>query len=369
MSAEALSGASARDTSAARRRPGPEAWGRAIAARFRHACQDVNRELVIVLLLIGGMGLLNLVVVQQRGFLNLYYLPVVLASYCLGRRKGVSAAVLAVLVVVWFAVVDPGAFASVDPAVVSFLTTARPDLLNPMHVEMFRWLDIVLWGGFLILTAYAVGTLYDTKQRAFSEVKEAYEGVLAILSKFIDCADRYTEAHSQRVSQYAEATARELDMSELEVEDIRVASLLHDVGKIDVSLDVIRKASSLTDEEWAQIREHPALGVELVRPVGGILRNAVPLIMAHHERYNGTGYYKLKGDEIPLGARVIAVADAFDAMTIDRTYQKARSRAEALGEIKRGAGDQFDPNVAAAFLRVLDAEQRQPQPEAHAIPA
>ena len=94
----------------------------------------------------------------------------------------------------------------------------------------------------------------------------------------------------------------------------------------------------------------------MVRSVGGILRNAVPLIMAHHERYGGTGYHKLKGDEIPLGARVIALADAFDAMTIDRTYRRARPRAEAVEEIVKGAGDQFDPIVVKAFCRLVEDE-------------
>jgi putative nucleotidyltransferase with HDIG domain len=307
----------------------------------------------VVLLLIGVLGMLNLMVLQQRAFLNLYYLPVVLASYWLGRRKGVGAAVLAVLVVVWFALIDPANFANMDPQIVTFLTVTKPDLLTREQVEVFRWLDITLWGSFLILTSYAVGTLYDHKQQAFSEVRQAYEGVLQILSKFIDCADRYTEAHSIRVAGYAEAIARELGVKESEVEDIRVAAMLHDVGKLDVSIDVIRKASSLNDEEWAQIREHPALGANIVRSVGGVLRNAVPIILAHHEQYDGSGYYRLKGDDIPLGARVVAVADAFDAITTDRPYQKGRSTREAMQQIESGSGQQFDPEVVDAFHRAV----------------
>jgi len=180
--------------------------------------------------------------------------------------------------------------------------------------------------------------------------------VLDILSKFIDCADRYTEAHSQRVSELSATIACELGMEESRIEDIRVAALLHDVGKIDISIDLIRKASSLTEEEWQKIREHPVLGASLVRSVGGILRNAVPLIMAHHERYDGTGYRQLRGEDIPLGARIIALADAYDAMTIDRTYQRARPQAEAIEEILNGAGDQFDPMVVKAFCNVVNAE-------------
>ena len=214
-----------------------------------------------------------------------------------------------------------------------------------------------------------MGTLYDSKQEAFVHLKEAYQGVLEILSKFIDCADRYTEAHSQRVSELAVRIAQGMDLPEPRIEDIRVAGLLHDVGKIDISIDVIRKASSLTDEEWQQIRQHPVLGADLARSVGGILRNAVPLIMAHHERYSGTGYYKLKGEEIPLGARIIAVADAYDAMTIDRTYQKARPASEAYDEILKGAGTQFDPDVVDAFCNIMHRERGAMHQAATAIPA
>ena len=319
--------------------------------------KNVNRELFVVFLLIAGVGALNAFVVQQRGFLNLYYLPVVLASYCLGRRKGVESAVLAVLLVAWLALLDRSAFASIHPQVIARLNQVQPGLVSATQLAVLRWVDIALWGGFLILTACAVGTLYDTKQRAFKDLKEAYRGVLEILSKFIDCADRYTEAHSQRVSELSSTIAYELGLEEERVEDIRVAALLHDVGKIDISIDVIRKASSLTDEEWEQIREHPSLGARMVRSVGGVLRNAVPLIMAHHERYSGTGYYKLKGDEIPLGARIIAVADAFDAMTIDRTYQKARPVSAAYEEIVKGKGDQFDPGAVEAFCQVVNRKR------------
>ena len=134
-----------------------------------------------------------------------------------------------------------------------------------------------------------------------------------------------------------------------------MAAMLHDVGKLDLSVELIRKASSLSDEEWQQIREHPARGANMVRSIGGILRNAVPIIMAHHEQYAGTGYYRLKGEEIPMGARIIAVADTYDAMTTDRPYQKARAPWDAMDQIEKASGRQFDRQVVAAFRKVLES--------------
>lgn len=116
---------------------------------IRSFLKDVNRELLIVLLLIGGLGVLNTVILQQRGFLNLYYLPIVVASYSLGRRKGVEAAILAVLLVAWLALIDPAAFATINPETTRLLASARPGLVSVTELEVLRWLDIVLWGGFL----------------------------------------------------------------------------------------------------------------------------------------------------------------------------------------------------------------------------
>ena len=235
--------------------------------------------------------------------------------------------------VVWYAILHPTAFAA----------GATP---------MQKWVDIGIWGCFLILTAAALGYLYDYRQNAHAELTQAYNGVLQILSKFIDTADRYTEAHSVRVSQGATAIAREMRLSHSEVEDVRVAALLHDVGKVDVSLDVLRKAGDLTAEEWDEIQKHPEDGARMVQQVGGIMRNAVPLILYHHEKYEGTGYYRLRGEDIPLGSRIIAVADAFDAMTIHRSYSAAKSSDEAMGILRKDSGSHFDPKVVEAFASV-----------------
>ncbi|MFQ5743746.1 MAG: HD-GYP domain-containing protein [Acidobacteriota bacterium] len=295
---------------------------------------NARPEYVIVFLLIAILGLLNVLSFQQRAFLNFYFLPVVLAGYLLGRAGGVMAAVAAISIVVWFALL-------------------RGDVLAGGERALDRWVDIALWGGFPILTGGAIGHLYEARDIAYKDLKQAYSGVLEILVKFIDTADRYTEAHSVRVSILATEIARQMSLPETDVEDVRVAALLHDVGKLDVSIDVIRKAGKLDDDEWAQLKKHPEHGANMVQSVGGMLSNAVPIILFHHEQYSGEGYYKRKGEQIPLGSRIIAVADAYDAMTTDRPYQKARQTWEALEIIKNGAGGHFDPKVVEAFSEVM----------------
>jgi putative nucleotidyltransferase with HDIG domain len=300
-------------------------------------------EYIIVFLLIAILGLVTWVGGSQRFFLNVYFLPVVVAGYTLGVRGGVMAAAASASVVMLF-------FLVFQTELVPQVTPTGTITQNDVRAW---WADVALWAGFLILSGAAVGKLYERSKAALDDLRQAYSGVLEILVKFIDTADRYTEAHSVRVSILSTEIARELSLPEQEIEDIRVAALLHDVGKLDVSIDVIRKAGKLDDEEWEQLKKHPEHGANIVEQMGGMLSNAVPIILFHHEQYNGNGYYGRKGDQIPLGARIIAVADAFDAMTTDRPYQKARQTWEALEIIEKGKGEHFDPSIVDAFAAVM----------------
>lgn len=270
--------------------------------------------------------------------LQLYVLPVVIAGYHFGRTRAMVAALTAVTLVSALETLDPGS------------------VFSPALPGTERWLSVGLWGATLLVIGGAVGHLYEARQRAYDELQGAYHGVLEIFSKFIDTADQYTEAHSARVSGYATAVARRLELPEQDVEDIRVAALLHDVGKLDIGGEVLRKAGALTDDEWREVRRHPALGAQLVGRAGGLLRGAVPLILYHHERVDGSGYYGLRETEIPLGARIIAVCDAFDAMTTTRAYRAARTSTEALATLQRDAGRHFDAGVVGAFVTALEQE-------------
>jgi HD-GYP domain-containing protein (c-di-GMP phosphodiesterase class II) len=170
------------------------------------------------------------------------------------------------------------------------------------------------------------------------------------LSGAVEARDPYSSGHAARVMVLAEVVAARLGLDEPEVEIVRMGAALHDIGKIAVSHDVLFKAGPLSEREVAEVRSHPSAGarmVELVRP----LRPAVPAVLHHHERWDGRGYpHGLAGTDIPVAARILAVADTFDAMTSNRSYRRALTEERALAELERCAGTQFDPDVVAVFV-------------------
>ena len=174
--------------------------------------------------------------------------------------------------------------------------------------------------------------------------------VLAALSQAIETRDPYTRGHSARVSALAEIVARRLGWKGARLRALRVGSLLHDVGKLNLDDAVLRKAGPLDEREYGEIKRHPLAGARLIR--GFIaLRPALPYILFHHERWDGSGYPSGRSrEQIPAGARIVAVVDAFDAMTSVRPYRRPLSLRRALAEVENGAGTQFDPGVVRAFL-------------------
>jgi putative nucleotidyltransferase with HDIG domain len=177
--------------------------------------------------------------------------------------------------------------------------------------------------------------------------------MLSVLTGAIEARDPYTRGHSARVTALAEELALRLGWSEERLASLRIGGPLHDIGKLAVSDEVLRKEGRLDDGELAQIREHPKIGARILLRMAA-LREAIPYVLYHHERWDGQGYPSGKaGEEIPLEARVLAVADAFDAMTSDRPYRRALTREQALAEIERCAGTQFDPRIAQVFLELF----------------
>jgi HD superfamily phosphohydrolase YqeK len=190
----------------------------------------------------------------------------------------------------------------------------------------------------------------------FAAQQRAYEATVSALCQAVETKDFYTRGHSERVSRGAVMIATEIGMRQERVGAIRYAGMLHDVGKLGVPTSVLQKRSSLTDDEYAAVQLHPMRGLDIVREIG-FLDEALAGIMHHHERIDGRGYpMGLAGDEIPEFARVLAVADAFDAMTSDRSYRGARPVPEAVAELRKWAGKQFDPAFVDAFVSAIERD-------------
>jgi HD-GYP domain-containing protein (c-di-GMP phosphodiesterase class II) len=188
------------------------------------------------------------------------------------------------------------------------------------------------------------------------QLRHSYESTLQALVTALDFRDNETQGHSTRVVEYAVLVAGQMEIEEPLLTTIRWGSILHDVGKIGIPDDVLLKPGKLNEEEWITMKRHPEMGFRMLQHIA-FLKPSLDIIFCHQERFDGTGYPRgLKGEQIPLGARVFAVVDTFDAMTSDRPYRAALSIDVACEEIDRCSGTQFDPDVARAFL-AIDAER------------
>jgi putative nucleotidyltransferase with HDIG domain len=304
-----------------------------MSPRLLRQLGQVNRELWLILTIFVIAAILNFVVASGTVVLYFYMLPTLFSAYVYGRRHAVLTA-----------------FASVFVAI--GILWLNPILLNQglSAGAQHAWFDVAAWGGILVVTSYVMGTLHERSEQRHRELRKTYYGVLMILRQFIS-NDKYTHNHSYRVSIYSGTIATEMGLSAEEVEDIRSAALLHDIGKLEISRDLLYKASRLTTEEYQEVQTHVVRGVQLLEPVGGSLGRIIPIILAHHDRFDGNGYNPTAGKDIPLGARILTVADNYDALTSDRPYRKAMSPLDAKEIIEKGSGRDFDPEVVKAFLR------------------
>ena len=294
--------------------------------------ERVNKELWLLLSLFAIAAVLNFIVSGQRMVLAFYTLPTVASAYLYGRRHATLTALASVLLVV-------------------LLTRVNPTLLadSSSLVPGEQWVDIIVWGGTLIVTGYLMGTLYEHKDTQLKELRETYNGILMILRHVVS-KDKYTENHSYRVSVYATKIAFEMRMGAASIEDIRSAALLHDIGKLDISRNILYKAAQLTEDEFQEMQQHVERGAAMLEPIGGSLRRILPIILSHHDKFDGSGYHPNHGEKIPIEARIISVADVFDSLTSDRPYRKAMSPYEVREILINGSGTEFDPKVVDAFL-------------------
>jgi len=233
------------------------------------------------------------------------------------------------------------AYASVDTAIEAVRQGAYDFVKKPFKVE-----EMIL----TIKRGIEKQRLTLENSRLLQKVQDLYVGSLSALAYTIDAKHIHTTKHSERVREYGMSLARELGLSKEEKVTLEHACKLHDIGKIGIPDSILNKPGKLTPEEWESVRKHPVIGADILNS-SGFLKDLVPLVKYHHERYDGTGYPSgLREEDIPKGARIIALADAFEAMTSDRPYRKAFSKEGALEQIKANINKQFDPQIAMAFI-------------------
>jgi len=217
--------------------------------------------------------------------------------------------------------------------------------LNKMHKADFDSLDTKL-----LMSVANESAVYLDNFRLFKDLQNLLLGVLRALTSSIDAKDPYTCGHSERVALISCWLAKQLSLRDIEIHNLYLAGLLHDVGKIGVSEAVLCKPGELVEQEFEQICKHPRIGANILGSIKQ-MDEVTPAVLTHHEHFNGSGYPQgLRGQNIPLSGRIIMLADSFDAMTSDRTYRKALPRSIALAEIRRFSGTQFDPQLAEIFL-------------------
>ncbi len=203
-------------------------------------------------------------------------------------------------------------------------------------------------------TREAFLNMLEDIHESYTELEDLFIKLIKALVNALDAKSPWTRGHSERVASYAEQIAKEMGLDEDEIKNLQLAGLLHDIGKIGTYDSLLDKPEKLTAEEFEIVKKHPDQGAAILQGIKQ-LADVIPIIRHHHERLDGKGYPDgLKGEEIPLSARILHVADSFDSMTADRPYRPSPGREYAISELKKHSGRQFDPQVVEAFLKIID---------------
>lgn len=229
---------------------------------------------------------------------------------------------------------------------VSALSVGSMGIIIALAFIGYGYGAVLLFFGPLLLARYSF--------RLYIEMRNLYLSTIQALNKTVEAKDPYTSGHANRVCDYAVELAKAIELPFTSIENIRTAAILHDIGKIGINDNILNKATKLTAEEYQEIMRHPSIGADIICKVD-FLKDITVIVKHHHERYDGNGYPDgLSQDEIPIEASVLMIADSYDAMTSDRPYRKALTREEAIEELRRNSGTQFNPELVKKFISIIE---------------
>ncbi len=288
----------------------------------------MRQELWLLLSLFVIAFVMNSLVASHTMLLGFYTLPTLYSAYKYGRRHAVLTAFASVFLVVLLTVFNPTLFSR------RVLATAHD-----------KWFELVVWGGILVVTAYAMGTMYESQQAHLRELRESYQGILMIL-QHIASNDKYSQNHPYRVSICATKIAERMELPSARVEDLRAAALLHDVDKLGISQEVLYKSANIDQEEFEKKQSKESKKDE--DRIGGSLRTVIPIVLSYQAHVDADGNPSGFAETTPLEARILAVADAYETLTSSTSSRLAPK--DAIETIKLRAGIDFDQQVVDAFI-------------------
>jgi HD-GYP domain-containing protein (c-di-GMP phosphodiesterase class II) len=325
-------------------------------------------ERIVILAILVALLVLHLFVVYKVAFLGFYYLPILLAGFFCGKRTALLLSILSVFLITLYSLVEPGKMSPAIAQKQEQLQKAPPDkqahqvIEEQIGREKFKlYFSLIAWGGFLILAAIASSTLYEQKQRRVRDLRRAYVGVLEILSKYLELADRYSVGRSVRVADLAEAVGQRLQLDQEVTENIHIAALLHDMGHKETSALILGKSAELGSSTAAKITTHSVSGQEVLRSVSSVLEGVVPIVNAYQEYFVGARRETAPGP-VTTAAEIIAVARTYDDMVTGGPARKAKTSSEALAEIQASAGKEFDNQIVQALEEAVRAGAGQSEP-------
>lgn len=287
----------------------------------------MRQELWLLLSLFFIAFVMNSMVASHTMLLGFYTLPTLYSAYKYGRRHAVLTAFASVFLVVLLTAFNPTLFSR------RVLATAHD-----------KWFELMVWGGILVVTAYAMGTLYESQQANLRELRESYQGILMIL-QHIASNDKYSQNHPYRVSICATKIAERMELPSARIDDLRAAALLHDVEKLGITREVLYKSANITEEEFENRKSRESKADDRV---GGSLRTVIPIVLSYQAHVDAEGNPSGFSEATPLEARILAVADAYETLTGNTASRLAPQ--DAIEEIKSRAGIDFDQKVVDAFI-------------------